>query len=68
MTVRIVPRPTAVADIAQRVRAALGAALAEAGATPLPLEIVTLFTELEREPGPPAKLKLIVNRGPVGDA
>jgi phenylacetate-coenzyme A ligase PaaK-like adenylate-forming protein len=64
MTVRIVPRPTAAADTSGRVRAALVAALADAGAAPIPLEIVTAVTGLERQPGPAAKLKLIVNREP----
>ena len=53
--------PAAPADTPDQVRAAVAGALEEAGAVP-PRIAVTPVAELEREPGPAAKLKLIISR------
>jgi phenylacetate-CoA ligase len=58
MTIRVVPRDTAPADVPERVRDAVGDALRQAGAGPVPVDVVPAAA-LEREPGPAAKLKLI---------
>lgn len=55
---RVVLRAAAPSDAAERIRAALVAAVEEAGALPPPVE-VTPVAELEREPGHAAKFKLI---------
>jgi phenylacetate-coenzyme A ligase PaaK-like adenylate-forming protein len=55
--VRLVLRPAA-ADVRERVRGALRDALVAAGAVPPRID-VECVAELEREPGPAAKLKLI---------
>jgi phenylacetate-coenzyme A ligase PaaK-like adenylate-forming protein len=55
--VRLVLRPAA-ADVRERVRAALRDTLVAAGAVPPRID-VECVAELEREPGPAAKLKLV---------
>jgi phenylacetate-CoA ligase len=61
LTIRLVLDPAAPSDTPERVRAAVLAVLEEAGAVAPAVAAVTV-TELEREPGPAAKLKLIVAR------
>jgi phenylacetate-CoA ligase len=61
LEVRLVLDPGAPDDTAERVRAAVIGALLEAGAVP-PDVVVTRVPELEREPGPAAKLKLVISR------
>ena len=61
LEVRVVLDPAAPAGTLDRVRAAVAGALEAAGALP-PEIAVTPVAELEREPGPAAKLKLIVAR------
>ena len=56
LRVRVVPRPAAAAGLADRVRSALGSALAEAGVAAVPH--VELTDSIERE-GHAAKLKLV---------
>ncbi len=56
--VRVVLHPAAPTDTPARLRAALLAALADAGAAPPPIEVVPVET-IEREPGHAAKLKLV---------
>jgi len=58
LEVRIVLRGSAPPDTGVRVRAALLAALADAGAVAPPLHVVTV-ERIEREPGLGAKLKLV---------
>jgi phenylacetate-coenzyme A ligase PaaK-like adenylate-forming protein len=58
MTIRVVLRSTAPADTTCRVHDALSATLLQAGAVAVPITVVRVC-ELEREPGPAAKLKLI---------
>jgi phenylacetate-CoA ligase len=58
MTIRVVLRSTASADTACRVHDAMSATLLAAGAAPVPIEVVRVC-ELQREPGPAAKLKLV---------
>jgi phenylacetate-CoA ligase len=57
LQVRLVLRPAA-ADVRERVRGALRDALVAAGAVPPRIDIECV-AELEREPGPAAKLKLV---------
>ena len=59
--VRVVLDPHAPAGTPDEVRAALAGALDEAGAVPPRID-VTPVAELEREPGPAAKLKLVISR------
>jgi putative adenylate-forming enzyme len=55
--VRVVPRSDANRDLSQQVRAALAAALSEAGAV---IDVrVELVSEIDREPGAAAKIKLV---------
>jgi phenylacetate-coenzyme A ligase PaaK-like adenylate-forming protein len=61
LQVRVVLAPGAPAGAAQRIRADVAGALAGAGAVVPAIEVTTV-AELEREPGPAAKLKLIVAR------
>ena len=61
LEVRLVLDPDAAPDTPAIVRAAVLGVLEEAGAVP-PAVVVTPVAELEREPGPAAKLKLIVSR------
>jgi phenylacetate-coenzyme A ligase PaaK-like adenylate-forming protein len=61
LEVRVVLDPAAPGDIPDRVRSAVIRMLLEAGAVP-PDVVVTRVSELEREAGPAAKLKLIVSR------
>lgn len=58
LSVQIVPRRDAPAGTPERVRSALARALAEAGTASVPIAVEPVH-ELEREPGPAAKLKLI---------
>jgi putative adenylate-forming enzyme len=58
LEVLVVLHPAAGRDVPDRVRHALGAALAGAGAVPMPIDVVARET-IEREPGHAAKLKLI---------
>ena len=62
--VRVVLDPDAPAGTPDEVRAALARALDEAGAVPPRID-VTPVAELEREPGPAAKLKLVISRAAV---
>jgi len=62
LEVRVALEPTAPADTCEHVAAAVLAVLEETGAVAPPIR-VTPFAELEREPGPAAKLKLIIARG-----
>jgi phenylacetate-coenzyme A ligase PaaK-like adenylate-forming protein len=59
--VRLVLDPSAPRETPAIVRAAVLRVLEEAGAV-APAVVVTPVAELEREPGPAAKLKLIVSR------
>jgi len=61
LEIRVVLDPAAAAGTPDQVRAAVAGALEEAGAV-LPRIDVEPVAELEREPGPAAKLKLIVSR------
>lgn len=61
LTIRVVLEPGAPVETVDRVRAAVLRVLEDAGAVPPPLA-VTPVSELEREPGAAAKLKLIVSR------
>jgi phenylacetate-CoA ligase len=61
LEVRLVLDPQAAPETPAIVRAAVLRVLEEAGAVPPPVT-VTAVDELEREPGPAAKLKLIVSR------
>jgi phenylacetate-CoA ligase len=61
LEIRLVLDPAAPAGTLEQVRSAVLAVLDEAGAT-APDVAVTEVAELEREPGPAAKLKLIVAR------
>jgi len=61
LEVRLVLGPEAAPETPAIVRAAVLRVLEEAGAEPPPV-VVTPVAELEREPGPAAKLKLIVSR------
>ena len=61
LEVRVVLDPAAPAGTPDQVRAAVAGALEAAGAVPPRID-VTPVAELEREPGPAAKLKLIVSR------
>jgi phenylacetate-coenzyme A ligase PaaK-like adenylate-forming protein len=62
LLVRIVPRDSAPRGLQDRVRAAVEAALADAGAqAPVRIDVVD---EIEREPGHAAKLKLVVSEVP----
>jgi phenylacetate-coenzyme A ligase PaaK-like adenylate-forming protein len=61
LEVRLVLDPRAPAGTPDEVRVAVTAALEAAGAVP-PQIVVTPVGELEREPGPAAKLKLIISR------
>ena len=58
LQVRIVLHASAPADTPARVRAALQAALDDAGVGPLPIEVAPVAA-IEREPGHAAKLKLV---------
>jgi phenylacetate-coenzyme A ligase PaaK-like adenylate-forming protein len=58
LEVRVALRGSAPPDTGERVRAALLAALADAGAVAPPLDVVTV-ERIEREPGLGAKLKLV---------
>lgn len=58
---RLVLDPHAAPQTPAIVRAAVLRVLEEAGAVPPPV-VVTPVAQLEREPGPAAKLKLIVSR------
>jgi hypothetical protein len=58
LNVRVVLQPSAPADALAQVRAALVAALEEAGAAPPPVEVAAVAA-IEREPGLGAKLKQI---------
>jgi phenylacetate-coenzyme A ligase PaaK-like adenylate-forming protein len=62
LEVRLVLDPAAPTGTLEQVRAAALGVLDEVGAV-APDVVVTAVTELEREPGPAAKLKLIVARG-----
>jgi phenylacetate-CoA ligase len=61
LEIRVVLEPGAPEDTRDRVRAAVVAALDEAGALPPAIDVVVV-DRLEREPGAAAKLKLIVAR------
>jgi phenylacetate-coenzyme A ligase PaaK-like adenylate-forming protein len=61
LQVRVMLDPGAAAGTAQRIRAVVADTLAGAGAVVPAIEVTTV-AELEREPGPAAKLKLIVAR------
>jgi phenylacetate-coenzyme A ligase PaaK-like adenylate-forming protein len=61
LEIRLVLDDAAAPDIPERVRAAVTAAIEEAGAVP-PAIAVRAVDGLEREPGAAAKLKLIVSR------
>ena len=61
LEIRLVLDPRAAAGVPDQVRAAVVGMLEEAGAV-LPPVAVTPVAELEREAGPAAKLKLIVDR------
>jgi phenylacetate-coenzyme A ligase PaaK-like adenylate-forming protein len=58
LRVRLVPQPSAAADLAERVRAALAGELAAAGAAPTAIR-VECVDGIEREPGDAAKMKLV---------
>jgi putative adenylate-forming enzyme len=58
LQVRVVPQPDAAHDTLDRVGAALAKTLAEAGAAPVPVEVVRVEA-IERESGHAAKLKLV---------
>jgi phenylacetate-coenzyme A ligase PaaK-like adenylate-forming protein len=58
LRVRLVPQPTAAADLAERVGAVLAEELTAAGAAPGAIR-VECVDEIEREPGDAAKLKLV---------
>jgi len=58
LQVRIVLHASAPADTPARVRAALQAALGDAGVGPVPIEVAPVAA-IEREPGHAAKLKLV---------
>jgi len=64
LEVRVVLDPAAAVGTPEDVRAAVAGALEEAGAVPPRID-VSPVAELEREPGPAAKLKLIVSRAAV---
>ena len=61
IAVRAVLRDPAAAEVLGRVRAGLEATLSEAGAVPPPVRVEPV-AQLEREPGPGAKLKLVKSR------
>jgi phenylacetate-coenzyme A ligase PaaK-like adenylate-forming protein len=58
LRVRIVPSPSAAAGLSERVRSATARELEEAGVA-APSVVVEMVTEIEREPGAAAKLKLV---------
>ena len=62
LVARVVLAPDAPADVAGTVRARLAVAIEDAGAVAPAVDVVEV-DGLERDPGPAAKVKLVIDRG-----